>query len=515
MIEENSQKNRYEIINVTKRYPGTVALSDVNVSFKDGEIHGIIGKNGAGKSTLVNIMYGAEEPTRGQLKVCGKKILRLSPEMAHRLKISLVPQKTNYPLDLTVSESLFLGNYPRNIFGLIDNKKLIKSSINIFKKLGLNIDPQLSLRRLSLEDRRLIEVGRALWCFDSKVLILDETTAALSIKPKKMLFDILRKAAKEENRTVIFITHRLEEILEICDRVSVLRDGKIVSTVYRRQTDGHELARLITGYSDEKKNRKTPIKLKNKVKKKKAKGYLTLENVYRKGQFKDINFSVSPGEILGLAGMVGSGTNQLLRYMAGLSPENSGGNLIINGKTIIPKSPEQMMRNSVAYLTNNREEEGLFHNLAIENNMMGSRYIRYSNKLGLVKHKLLKDTVLDKIQQLQIKVPDHKSPIDVLSGGNKQKVMVARLLNYKPLIYLLDEVTEGIDIEARKILLNFIREKISKDSIVVTASNVVSDLIEISDRIVVMFHGSITKIFEREDFNEHHIYSALQGLEIK
>jgi len=503
----------YSLQNISKIYPGTIALENVSINFYKGEIHGIIGKNGAGKSTLVNIMYGAEEPTAGKLFVGDKEVFNLTPSKAQSHKIYLIPQKINYALDMNVAETLFLGNYPNLGLGFINNKKLKEKAKEIIKKIGLNLEGNMLFKSLSLEQRRLIEIARALWVMNAQVIILDETTTALSIKPKTRLFEILKKSSKEENKTIIFITHRLEEIMEICDRVTVLRDGHTIKTLKKEDTSAKELAKYITGTEELMKINNSNINTKDE---KKIKGppYISIKNLFMDNCFKNINIDGSIGEIIGLVGMVGSGTSDLLRYLGGLISAKGQGEIYIDERKVVPFSPQHMIKNGVGYLTNNREEEGLFHTLNIKDNMIGSKYIEYSNKIGLIKHSKVNSDIDLRKSQLDIKMFSPDDKIDSLSGGNKQKVLVSRLLNYKLKVYLFDEVTEGIDIGARKALLKFIREVISKESVVLTASNVVADLLDICDRIFVMFHGEIIESFEKIDFNEHDIYSSLQGLRL-
>ncbi len=497
----------YRVAGIGKQYSGTVVLSDVDIDFVEGEIHGIIGKNGAGKSTLVNIMHGSEAPSTGTLDILGKSVEHLTPARAHDMKVVLVPQKTNYALDLTVAESLFLGSYPRRLFGLINRPEIIRRSKEYLGKIGLDLDPNTIMANVSFEDRRLIEVVKALWCFDARVLILDETTAALSIRPRRKLFELLRKVTREEGRTVLFISHRLEEMMDICDRISVLRNGALIETADTGDLTIERLAELITGGRDSA-TKLAPISEARAV----GPSILRVSNLSRKGAFKGVSFEAGIGEIVGLTGMVGSGYSSLLRHLGGLSPHDSDGMIEIDGRIVLPTTPQAMKKHGVAYLTNKREEEALFHELPITNNMIGSSFAKYASALGVLNKGEISKTVAGLQDQLEIKMGPESDPIDSLSGGNKQKVVVARLLNYNLQVYLLDEVAEGIDIGARRALLDFIRTNIRQESVVIMASNVVSDLMEVCDRILVMYHGEVIRTFAQSEFDEHEIYSSLQGL---
>ncbi len=506
-VENDDEQVVYKVTDIGKQYSDTVVLSGINIDFVKGEIHGIIGKNGAGKSTLVNIMHGSEAPSTGRLEIFGETVPNLSPALAHDKNVVLVPQKTNYAMDLSVAESLFLGNYPKHFLGFINRAEIQRRSRELLAKIDLDIDPNALMADIPLEERRLIEVVKALWCFDAKILILDETTAALSIKPRQKLFELLRKVTREEGRTVLFISHRLEEMMDICDRISVLRNGELVATVDTVELTITRLAELITGGRDfNKQSEQQALEqaLGPKV--------LSLSNLAKQGEFSNIELDGRIGEIIGITGMVGSGCSNLLRYLGGISPEGGSGQILIDGQIVEPLTPQIMKKHGLAYLTNKREEEALFHELPISNNMIGSSFSKYAGSLGVLEHAKVSNTVARLQDQLDIKMGDESDSIDSLSGGNKQKVIVARLLNYDLKIYLLDEVAEGVDINARRVLLDFIKTKVREKALVIMASNVVSDLMETCDRILVIYHGEVIETFEKNQFDEHEIYSSLQGI---
>ena len=508
-VSHKASEVAYRVAGIGKQYSGTVVLSGVNIDFVAGEIHGIIGKNGAGKSTLVNIMHGSESPSTGRLEIFGDTVENLTPGRAHDMKVVLVPQKTNYALDLSVAESLFLGSYPKHAMGLIHRSEIMRRSREYLGKVGLDLDPNSLMADVSFENRRLIEVVKALWCFDAKVMILDETTAALSIRPRQKLFELLRKVTRDEGRTVLFISHRLEEMMDICDRISVLRNGELVETANTADLTIERLAELVTGGPVNGAGRGAPVA---KTETSTDAKLFRVSSLAQKGKFSGVTFDAGIGEIVGLTGMVGSGYSSLLRYLGGVSPKDGTGMIEIDGHIISPATPQTMKQHAVAYLTNKREEEALFHELPISNNMIGSSFRKFGNRLGVLNHGNISNTVSGLQERLDIKMGPETDLIDSLSGGNKQKVVIARLLNYNLKVYLLDEVAEGIDIGARRVLLDFINTEIRARSAVVMASNVVSDLMEVCDRILVMYHGEVIKTFPRSEFDEHEIYSSLQGI---
>ncbi len=503
-------RTAYRVQGVGKNYYGTVVLSDINLDFMSGEIHGIIGKNGAGKSTLVDIMHGSNTPSEGTLTIFDETLTKLTPTLAHEKKIVLVPQKTSYANDLTIAESLYIGSYPKQFLGYVSNRKMMLMSSKLLKKVDLQVEPSTKIGDLSLQNRRLIEVIKALWCFNAQVLILDETTAALGIQVRAKLFELLKKIVAEEKRTVIFISHRLDEMMEICDRISVLRDGRLIRTANTDDLDIEDLAELITGGRENSKSAaQTPIHQTETVVQPR---WFRVSNLSYKGAFSDINFEVGIGEIVGLAGMVGSGYSELLRYLGGILPNRSTGEVWLGDKTVVPHSPAFMKDRGVGYLTHKREEEALFHELSISDNMIGGNFKKYVSRIRLLKHAKVDQSVCLTQEMMEIKMPDAEAIIDRLSGGNKQKVLVGRLVDCDLKVLLLDEVAEGVDIGARRKLLDFIRKKVRTEAAVLMASNVVKDLMDVCDRILVIYHGRIVKIFRRSEFNEHEIYSTLQGL---
>jgi len=508
----SAQNTVYSVKRVGKSYSGIAVLSDINLDFLSGEIHGIIGKNGAGKTTLVDIMHGSNIPSQGELIVFGEKLSKLTPSKAHEKRIVLVPQKTNYADDLSIAESLYIGGYPKKFLGFVNNRDIEKLSKQILKKIDFEINPKTKMGDLPLEKRRLIEVAKALWCFNAKVLILDETTAALGFKFRGKLFKLLRKVAIEEGRTIIFISHRLDEMMEICDRISTLRDGALIRTATTKDIDITQLAELITGGCDNG-NGKSKSEKNNIIDTAKTNGFRVSRLSYP-GSFSDVSFKVGIGEVVGLAGMVGSGYSDLLRYLGGILPNQGSGKFFLGDNEISPHSPAYMIKNGLGYLTNKREEEALFHDLSIADNFIGSNFKKYINKLGLIKHENIDKNIRLTQKNLDIKMPSPKVTIENLSGGNKQKIIVGRLLDYGLKVILFDEVAEGVDIGARRTLLDFIRNNVRKDTAVLMASNVVMDLMDVCDRIMIIFQGSIIKTFDRSNFDEHQIYSSLQGIGI-
>ncbi len=498
----------YQMRGVGKTYLNNPALVGVDLDFSRGRITGLIGKNGAGKSTLVNIMYGAIEPSSGQILIDGKDHGELTPPVAQDLGIFLVPQKVQHAHDLTIAQNLFLGRYPRTRFGLVDTAKMADEAKRLMARVGLDLSPNLMLGRLSIEQRRLLDVAKALWIYQAKMVILDETTAALGLSSRRILFDLVRQA-KAENRSIIFITHRLEEILDICDDVVVIRDGRVVGQREIAEVSAEILAEMIIGRSQD-----VVVERDAGAGATAAAGapLCELSALGQPGRFHDVSFRASANEIIGIAGMLGSGYNDILRCIGGVDTDNTTGVLRLHGRAAALGNPRRQTRQGLAYLTNNREEEGLLHTMSVKENMFCGTY-RHFTKRGLLDRQKITNTFADRVRLLDIKLHSPDLLIDSLSGGNKQKVLVSRLLNQHTDILLLDEPAEGIDIEARTRLLQFIDQVARHEKLVIIASNVVEDLITVCDRILVVYHGRVCHSFERADFDEQAIYSAIQGLE--
>ena len=501
----------YRMRGLGKRYLDNLALDDINISFSLGRVSGLIGKNGAGKSTLVNIMYGALEQTEGSINIDGREVGELTPGKAQNLGVFLVPQKIQHARSLTIAENLFLGRYPRTAWGSIHVKRMREEAEAIMARVGLRLTPNLVLDKLNIEQRRLLDVAKALWVYDARMLILDETTAALSIRSKETLFRVIREETTGNNRSIVFITHRLREIMEICNDVFVLRDGRNVG--YRRigETTVDELAEMIIGKGQDVAAAGSATGASGGCP---SGGEPCLEAIglSLRGIFSDVGFSISRNEIIGVVGMLGSGYNDILRCLGGVVRDGFSGRIRLDGREVAVGTPEKLNRAGISYLTNNREEEGLFHTMTIEQNMFLGAYRHFRNRLGFLDKARIRRELAAKAASMDIKMHSPSLLIDSLSGGNKQKVMVSRLLNQRAEILLFDEIAEGIDIESRSKLLRFIDETARNGRVIIMASNVVEDLITICDRILIINHGHLSRAFTRGEFDEQEIYSAIQGL---
>jgi ABC-type sugar transport system ATPase subunit len=501
----------YKIQGICKWYPGTIALDDINFELYEGEIHGLVGKNGAGKSTFTGIMFGSIQPTAGQTFVFDNRVERLTPWKAKKLGIFLVPQITEFSLDLSIAENMFLGSFPLKFGWLIDRSLILKKTAEIIEKLDLKLSPSTPMGRVSLEDRQLLQVGKGFWVENAKIVLLDEVTATLSLKTRKKFFEILRSVVKQDRKTIVLITHRLEEVLELCDRVTVFRNGIRVATEELVNVDAKKLAELITGKDESENNTSRTGNLPQKTAQSTNDSYLSIRGLDRATQFENVSLEVSQGEVVGIAGLEGCGAASLMRCIVGISPADRG-EIFLQGQRLVLRNPREAAAHGIVYLPGNREEEGLFNGLSVEHNIIGGSCVRFTNKLGFIKDQEIHDAVGKMTRLLNIVMSSAKAPIDTLSGGNKQKVVIGRLLNAEPNVYLMDHVTQGVDIEAKGEILRIIRQQLAISSTVIMSSESIQEMMEVCDRIIVMYKGRIIKVFPREDYKEEDIFTTMQGL---
>lgn len=493
-----------QLHNVSKIYPGTVALYKANLEVKRGEVHGIIGKNGAGKSTLIGIVAGIIEPTEGEIIVGGKKFHALSRIIAKREKIAVVPQEPQVILDLTVAENLFLGDYGSDS-RFVNWKQLYEKAERVIRQANLHINVRAKARDLSISEQQLLLVLKACYVENAQVIILDEASASLSQDDEKLLHRIIVER-KKQGSTILFISHRTDELLKVCDRVTVIRDGRSLGTEDCGRLDKEALSSLIVGEGFKPKltaDGAAPVanKLEEVV--------LSVESLTRLGAFQNINFKLRKGEILGLAGLRGSGRTELLKGIAGIDPIDEGWVRIGRVQTRFT-SPSEALKNGIVYLPEDREKEGLVKALTVRDNLILNA-LREVSKLSFLNKKAERDFASSLVDTLGIKVASIEQEVDQLSGGNKQKVVVGRIAAAQPKVFLLDEPTRGIDISAKDSILTIVKERLSQEAGIILTSPGLDDLIMICDRILVLYKGEMIAEFTREEFQEGELYLALQG----
>jgi ribose transport system ATP-binding protein len=467
-----------EAIGIRKEYPGTVALDDVTVSFEGGRVHALVGKNGAGKSTLVKILAGTESPTRGEIRVEGRAVKLGSAGDAFREGIAMVYQELSLVPGMTVAENVLLGRMPRKGM-LIDWQAAHRQARDVLADMGVDIDVRMRVSELGVAQQQVVEIAKAM-SFHPSVLLLDEPTSALAGHETEMLFGLVRKLA-ERGVVVIYITHRLNELRQIADTLTVLRDGKLVGRAEMADTTPEQIVHMMFG---EIVKRGSPA-----LRPAGAEPALEVRGLGKAGLFHDVNFTVARGEVLGIAGMLGSGRTELLKSIFGAEPADAG-EVVLGGKALRPGSAAQMKDFGIAMTPENRKAEGLVQMMGTRANMCLASLDRVSVK-GVAVSRLERDVVRRYVGSLHIKLSDFESPVSSLSGGNQQKVVIGKWLNTQPKVMLLDEPTRGIDVQAKQQIFEIVWALSAEGIASVIVSSELEELLDVCSRILIMRNGTI------------------------
>jgi ribose transport system ATP-binding protein len=496
------KKMLFSVENLTKRFPGVLALDNVSLDLCEGEVLGLVGENGAGKSTLIKSITGFHEPTSGSIYFDGNKLERITPHYSMSIGIACIYQELNLVPYLSVAENIFLGRelIKARQIGWVDRASQRAESAEILKTLGLDIDPDTMVGSLGVGKQQMVEIARAVRA-QAKMIIMDEPTASLSAKETSELLQIIRYL-KGEGVSIIYISHHLDEVLAVSDRITVLRDGTSVGTVSAKDVTIDELVKMMVGRDI---TQKYP-----KIKAQIGKEMLRVEGLTRKGALDNVSFYVRAGEVLGFAGLVGSGRTETARAVTGADPVDSG-NVFVEGKLSHIKNPRDSIKSGIAFLTEDRKGQGLVLIQDIEFNttlVNLQNYIRgiFLN-LGLCK----KDAVRMK-NDLRIRCPDVAMPAGNLSGGNQQKVVIAKWLLSKAKIFIIDEPTRGIDVGAKVEVYNLMNELVKEGAAVIMISSEMDECMGMADRIMVMHEGKITGEFTAEEATQEKIMYAASGL---
>ncbi|MCR5066960.1 MAG: sugar ABC transporter ATP-binding protein [Erysipelotrichaceae bacterium] len=483
---------------ISKRFPGVQALDHVSFSLNKGEVLALVGENGAGKSTLVKCLTGANVPDEGTIEVLGQKFTKIDPLKINSLGISAVYQEFNLVPDLPVCENVFMGKNPgHGIF--VDYKEMLKRTSEIFEEFGVPIDPKADVRTLSLAEMQLVEIAKAV-SSDVKILILDEPTAPLTNRETEVLFNIVRQA-KAKGVSIIYISHRLEEIFEICDRCVVMRDGKYVDTQYIKDITRQDMIRMmlghdLTNYYPEKETLRTDEVV------------LETEHLYGNG-VKDANIKLYKGEILGFAGLVGAGRTELMNLLFAAVKRDSG-TIRLFGNEFNGKHPWDAINAGIALLPEDRKRLGLLMDKTIAVNVTLASLKKLS-RFGFINEKKEREDVERYREQLQIKTPTIEKETRQLSGGNQQKVIVAKWLESESDIVIFDEPTQGIDVGTKHEIYMIIDQLVETGHSVIVVSSDLEELMGIADRMYVMSEGEIMGELERNQFNKEVILDLASG----
>ncbi|MBZ2386486.1 sugar ABC transporter ATP-binding protein [Anaerococcus murdochii] len=482
--------NLLEMRKITKTFPGVKALDEVDFSLERGTVHALMGENGAGKSTLMKCLFGIYTPDSGEIYIDGKKVSYKDPKDALDSGVAMVHQELNQVSMRSVAENIMLGRFP-NKYGIIDHKKMKQETQDLFDRLGLNFDPKKIIGKYSVAERQLIEIAKAV-SYDAKILVLDEPTSSLTESEVDKLFEIINKL-RTQGVGIIYISHKMEEILSISDFVTVMRDGKFIDCKPASELSKDEIIKLMVGRKIDATSLKTDEYIKDEV-------MLEVKNL--SGKYKptvtDISFTLQKGEILGVAGLVGSRRTELVETIFGLRQKESG-QIFIHGKEVQNKDPIEAIKNGFALVTEERRATGIFPYAAIRLNATIANIKKYS-KHSIVSDKALKEDTDKVIESMEVKTPSQSTKIMNLSGGNQQKVIIGRWLLTDPDVLLLDEPTRGIDVGAKYEIYKLIGDLAKEGKSVIFISSEMAELQMVCNRIMVMSNGRLAGI-EKNDEN--------------
>ncbi|MDR1711233.1 MAG: sugar ABC transporter ATP-binding protein [Propionibacteriaceae bacterium] len=492
---------------LTKRFSGQTAVDEVDLTINAGEVHGIIGRNGAGKTVLVSMMAGVLPPTSGTLVVGEFRggAGSYSPGTAHSLGVTIIPQEPEFALEMSVIDNLFLG-VPLKKGPVLAHAKMREVAAAALDAVGVQLDPRTKIALCTLEEQQLLALAKALFIEDAKVILLDEITASLSAARKQQILDLMRVEAEQNGRAFVLISHRISEVITVCDRVSVLRDGKRIATVPSAETTAAELAQLIVGDDVHAPVLDETMEFGDRV--------LQVEGLSKAGAFEDVAFSLRRGEVLGLAGLDGSGKDEVVNALYGLVRADRG-NVTVNGKTARVKSPGMARKLGVAYVPKKREELAVVHGMSVQDNILLPVYSAISNAVGLINRRRAKELVEARMAVLPFKARSLGVNIDYLSGGNRQRVVINRMALLRPDVFVLHEPTRGVDIASKPDIIATVRNDLRAGSGVILTSESEDELVDMCDRVLVFFRGKCVREFIRgaADFTSGAIYNSLQGVE--
>jgi inositol transport system ATP-binding protein len=485
---------------VHKAFPGVVALDDASFTLRKGTVHALVGENGAGKSTLMKILAGIYQPDSGEICLNGKKVQMTSPRDALEKGVAMIHQELNLMPSMTVAENIWIRREPRNRLGFIDHRKMNRHTTDLLSKLNINLPPEIEVRHLSVANRQMVEIAKAV-SYESNVLIMDEPTSALTEREASHLFEIIRDL-RSQGKGIVYISHKMNEIFQIADDVSVFRDGKYIATHAARDITRDNIIQMMVGREVSQmfpKEDATPGEI-----------VLSVKDLSLEGVFDNISFELRAGEILGLAGLLGSGRSNVAETLFGVTPASSG-EIRIGGQAVSIGSPTQAIRLGMAFLTEDRKDSGCMLALDVLENMQIAVLQNNYTKIGFVRSKSLESACGEMRLKLRVKTPGLHTRIETLSGGNQQKVLIGRWLLTNPKILILDEPTRGIDVGAKAEIHALISSLAKAGAAVILISSEMPEVLGMSDRILVMHEGRATGILDRKDATQVRIMELASG----
>lgn len=484
---------------ISKEFSGVRVLNNIDFQIEKGKIFGIIGENGAGKSTLIKIISGIYHATAGELYFEGEKVSIKSPQSAKEIGISTIPQEFNLIPELNVFENIFLGKEYVRKNGLLDKKLMVEKTRELMDELKTDISPFARISDLSVAQKQMVEFAKAL-AYDSKLLIMDEPSTVLTQNEIEVLFSIVKRL-KERNVSIIYISHKLKEIKELCDEFMVLRDGEFIAVRKTSESDEQEMATLMVG-------RELSQIFPEKVKPE-DEIVLKVEGISVDGLLRDVSFELRKGEILGFSGLVGSGRTELAEAIIGVR-KRSGGRIFKNGKELKIRTSLDSVNNKIAYLSEDRQGIGILTNYGVTENITLTSLRNYSRIL--INHRKEREKAEFYVKEFDIKAASLKTKLEFFSGGNQQKVSLAKSLDTQPDIFIIDEPTRGIDVNAKREIYFFIKKLVEDGISCIIISSEMEEIIGMCNRVVVMRNGRISGVIEERDISEQEIMFYATGI---
>jgi rhamnose transport system ATP-binding protein len=485
-----------ELKNISKSFSGVEVLHHVSFALRPGEVHALLGENGAGKSTLVKVITGVHQPDGGEMLLDGNPVHFRDTWETRQAGITAIYQELSLFPDLNVAENIFVGYQPLAAGGRIDWRKLYKQAEDLLNSLGVHLDLKQKARSLSIAQQQMVEIARA-FSLNARILIMDEPTSSLTLNEVADLFRLVRRL-REEGKAIIFISHRLEELFEIADRVTVLRDGTYVDTRSMNDVTRDDLIRMMVGRTISNLFPKQDVKAGEVV--------LQVENLTRAGSFRDISFELRKGEILGMAGLVGAGRTNVARAIFGVEPA-TGGRIRIDGREVAVTSPRQAIGLGLAYVPEDRQLHGLIPAMHITSNI-SLPMLREFARSGWMNFKTERQASFDAARQMEVRANNIWQKARELSGGNQQKVVLAKWLATQPRILILDEPTRGIDVGTKAAVHALMSKLASEGMAILMISSELPEVLGMSDRILVMHEGQMTAQFTRAEATQEKIIAA-------
>lgn len=494
--EEGRKSMEYvlELKNIYKSFPGVKVLEDVTLQVRPGEVHALMGENGAGKSTLMKILMGIYKADQGSIFLEGKETVIHGPKDAMSKGISMIHQELNTVLDMEVAENVFVG---RELLKkgfeklkIVDIARMREETGKYFREMNIDIDPRAKMRTLSVAEMQLVEIVKAI-SLNSRIIVMDEPTSAITEKEATVLFAQIERL-KKQGVAIIYISHKMDEIFRISDTITVLRDGQWIGTKPAKELDNDMLIKMMVGRELTDIYPKDPVEIGDVI--------LEVKNLSRGKKVRDASFSLRKGEVLGIAGLVGAGRSELVETIFGLYPK-TGGQIFLHGKEVHIKSAADAIKNKMALITEDRKQTGLNLIVSVKENIASVSIGKISNH-GIVNDKKINEVSEKYIKELKIKTPDGNAIVGNLSGGNQQKVVLAKWLLDEPDIIIFDEPTRGIDIGAKRDIYLLINNLAKEGKAVIVISSEMAEVMGICDRILVMAEGRINGEVQREEFSQ-------------